>query len=909
MADRPILIFPNPTEASRIIKQSPFGSPNYHFPSIDRQKDRLTPQFQRMLEAFVTDTEAGIEPEYVLVMETIGKIEDFARAVRAIHGLEWLAEIDTDEIEPDEDFYLKPKIGKRIFYKEIEEIDTKQSSQIWNVLEQEAFIDKNGYFTEKNIEAFISLIPDELRKFEQQIIDVLKNAARPSEVISGRLFLSMSNRQAMEQILRLWKQWDSRRRLPHGYQKWSEVFLNLKKLRPWDVIDRLRETGVLEYWKEDLDFYSSRNELIPFEIELWFRSNTTKRNEAQQNLENLIRREKGNVISSCIINEIHFHAIKAELPSESIKSVLESQYTDLFRSRDVMFFRPTGQCTVVSLPDGELGEFVAGKVSGDPIVAILDGDPFINHDLLRNRLIVEDPDDFGSSYQTKDRKHGTAMASLICHGELDANEQPLTRPVYIRPIMKPNEKLPNRDEFIPEEQFFEDLIERSVRRMFEGEGDEEQTAPTVKIINISIGDPTKMFFHRLSSCARLLDWLSYKYQVLFCVSGGNVIDDINLGISEHQFSALTEELRVTHTLSIIHNNSRNRRIISPGESLNSITVGAMHDDHAKISGYGRRIDILPNQLLPSPMSSNGHGFRSSIKPEIYMRGGRQLYSHKSNGNYEIFRSPLSPGQKVATTPITPGETSRAVYCCGTSNAAALASRAAAKIHESLYDLQQQSKNTIPDINIAVLLKTLIVHSASWGNSRDILVKSFSNSVNKKILTRYLGYGIPNINRVLECTQQRATAIGYGQIRKDERHDFKLPLPPSLSGINEFRRLTITLAWFSPINPNNRNFRRANLSFEPHKEKIGVERKEADGRQVKNGTVQHEIMEGKQVVSYQDGDSLLIPIECREDAGNLDDLIYYGLAVTLEVREGIDIPIYNEIQERIEIPIQIKEQTL
>ncbi|HCO94819.1 MAG TPA: exopolyphosphatase [Phycisphaerales bacterium] len=906
MADKPLLIFPNPTASPRPKKESRFGSPNYHFPSLDRQKDRLTTQFQSMHQSFVTDTEAGIEPEYVLVMETIGKIEDFSRAVRAIDGLEWLAEIDKDEIEPDEDFYQKPKIKKRIFYHEIDGINAKQSSQIWKVLEQDAFVDNNGILTDRNIEEFVTSIPDDFKEFEHQIIDILKKeAADVSTLISGRFFLSMSNRYAIDKLLRLKDQW-SRGQLPYGNQKWAEIFSHLKTLRPWDVRDRLRETGVLEYWEEDLDFYRSRNELIPFEIELWFRRDRNKRNEAHRNLENLVRQGNGNVISSCIINEIHFHALKAELPPDSIQSVLASRYTELFRSQDVMFFRPTGQCTVEALPDGELGEFVVGEVSGDPVVAILDGDPFVNHDLLRNRLVVEDPDEFGISYQARDRKHGTAIASLICHGELDTNEPPLTRPVYIRPIMKSNED-DLRGEHIPEDQFFEDLVERSVRRMFEGEGDEGPTAPTIKIVNIAIGDPVKMFFHRQSSCARLLDWLSYKYGVLFCVSGGNVGYEINMGIPENQFSALTEEQRTVHTLTVIHNDIRNRRIISPGESLNSLTVGAMHNDHSAPNGYGRRIDILPNHLLPSPISSHGYGFRSSIKPEIYLAGGRQLYSHKMNGNYEVFTSPLSPGQKVATTPVSPGETGRSVYCCGTSNAVALASRAAAKIYESVEELQQQSQYTIPDENIAVLLKALLVHSASWGGSKDVLDRCLGNGVNRKILTRYLGYGIPDIQRVLECTQQRATAIGYGQIRKDRRHEFRLPLPPSLSGLNEMRRLTITLAWFSPINPDNRNFRKANLSFDPPKEEIGVERKEADGRQVKNGTVQHEIMEGQQVVSYQDGDTLLIPVECREDAGSLDDLVYYGLAVTLEVREGIDIPIYDEIRERIEIPITIQEE--
>ena len=76
MADKPLLIFPNPTAASRPKRPPGFGSPSYHYPDVDRQKDRLTPQFQTMLQAFVTDTETGIEPESVLVMETIGRIED-----------------------------------------------------------------------------------------------------------------------------------------------------------------------------------------------------------------------------------------------------------------------------------------------------------------------------------------------------------------------------------------------------------------------------------------------------------------------------------------------------------------------------------------------------------------------------------------------------------------------------------------------------------------------------------------------------------------------------------------------------------------------------------------------------------------------------------------------------------------
>ncbi|MCB2572929.1 hypothetical protein KQ718_17215, partial [Listeria monocytogenes] len=37
--------------------------------------------------------------------ETVGAVEDFAKAVKRIEGLEWLGEIEVDELPPDEDFH------------------------------------------------------------------------------------------------------------------------------------------------------------------------------------------------------------------------------------------------------------------------------------------------------------------------------------------------------------------------------------------------------------------------------------------------------------------------------------------------------------------------------------------------------------------------------------------------------------------------------------------------------------------------------------------------------------------------------------------------------------------------------------------------------------------------------------
>ena len=912
MPERPLLIFPTPSVADRIRKRNPRGPSKYHFPSPQKQKDRLTPRFASMLQSFITDSTAGIEPEYVLVLETTDKIEDFERAIRAVSGLEWLAEIDTDEISADDDFFEIPKIGKWLFYKQIVDISTKQSSEIWKVLEDNGFVDDKGYIKDQPIDDFIEYIPENLTEYTDKIISVIKKNISDikGKPISGRLFLSMSNQQAMTSLLAEWNKWCANRDAQS--RKWAEIFSNLKTIRRWDIEDRLRETFIVPYWEEEFKTKSGTALKIPFEVELWYRKDRGKREDIQKKLEQLIISENGTVISKCIIDDIRFHAIKAELPPENIEQVINSEYTNLFQCDDIMFFRPAGQFAAdVCLEGVEDDVFRGGEVSGDPVVAIFDGAPFVYHSLLENRLIVDDPDDFGSDYPADGRKHGTAMASLVCHGELDADEFPLSRPVYVRPIMKPNpEDFINSTpaEHIPKEHFFEDLVLRSMRRMFEGEVGESPVAPTVKIINISICDPSRVFLYQLSSCAKLLDWLSEKYQVLFCVSAGNIKSDINLDKSEPELNQLDAEELTKHTLKKIHRDIRNRRLLAPADSINALSIGATHTDRSTMTYQGSRIDILSNQKLPSPISAHGYGLRNSINPEIYLPGGRQLYDYITNNLYSINDSIMAPGQKVAAAPVNPGERNRSIYIRGTSNSAALASRGAAMIFEAVNELG--SETDIPDEYMPVIIKTLLVHGASWGDSFNILQSCLKTTDNTRqfprIAARYLGYGTPDIKRVVECTERRATALGYGSIRKDEKHEFMFPLPPSLSGLNEERRLIITLAWFSPINPDTRKYRKANLSFDPPKDEAGVERINAQWQHVKNGTVQHEVLEGNEVVTYQDGENLEIDVVCRQDAGSLDEFVNYGLAVTLEVAEGVDIPIYEEIRQRIEVPIPIDE---
>ena len=168
------------------------------------------------------------------------------------------------------------------------------------------------------------------------------------------------------------------------------------------------------------------------------------------------------------------------------------------------------------------------------------------------------------------------------------------------------------------------------------------------------------------------------------------------------------------------------------------------------------------------------------------------------------------------------------------------------------------------------------------------------------MTRLLGYGVVDVDRVRECTASRVTVLGGGLLREDQSHVHRIPLPPSLSGWRGHRRLTLSLAWISPVNPRHRNWRRAQLWFSPPKEDLGVERKQADWRVVQRGTVQHEILEGESSSDFVDGASLEVQVNCRADAGALEEEVPYALVSTIEVTSDLWVSnIYDEVRAGVQ----------
>jgi hypothetical protein len=848
------LIFPTPETASRTKQNSGFG--RLHIPSIARQEERLSPMFDRLQETFearrvdIQQSTAGIDPEQILVIETIGNVNDFANAVKLINGLEWMGELETDEIIPDPDFY-----------------------------------------DEKN----------------------------PDKQLNGRLYLVLTNQRALIEMLSLWRHYiaNPNMEFERGLTKFRDLFLHLKTIRQWDVQDRLHDTGVMNIWLEELKYDGKR--VIPFEIELWFRGSENLRALSMNLVSDLIRQLGGQILSQSIIESISYHGLLAELPVNAIRNIVNNPSTQLVKCENVMFFRPVGQMVVGN--NSPEGEFEISPIAnmplptGDPTIALFDGIPLTNHRLLTGRLIVDDPENWDAEYQATERIHGTSMASLIIHGDLTQPQQPLSKPVYVRPIMKPIDWIDYpRPEGIPSSCLAIDLIHNAVKRLFEGAPGIEPVGSKIKVINLSIGDPTRQFTQSMSPIARLLDWLSEKYQVLFIVSAGNHTDQIDLGLTRNEFQTLNDNEIEAAIVKALYKDARNRKILSPAETINGISVGALHIDESVVAYKGDRVDPFTNKL-PSPVSAFGSGYRRAIKPDIVYFGGRQLYRIPLTTTTPFTISPvisrITPGNKVAAPGNLPGELNATIYSCGTSNATALITRAASIIYDSVKLIFSDQNIDIEAYGSEIpLIKAMLVHGCSWGEigSRiaDILRTSENNRQIDSLISRWIGYGLPELSRVMDCSEQRATILGFGQLANDQAHIFKLPLPPSLASRSNWRRLTVTLAWLSPISARTQKYRTAGLWFELNNNTLTPTRTDADWRAVKRGTIQHEVFEGESADPFIDGDFIEIKINCREDAGKILKPVAYGLAVSLEVAEGEDISVYNELKTRIIPAIQIQQ---
>lgn len=853
----PLLFFPAPTEAERNLLGGGGGS--VRVPNIDRQRARITPQLTVLQQAFDAkrlrlQQAAPMEnPELILVLEVAGTVENFANAVKKIPGLDWLIEWAEEQIEPDDDFYVEDKAGKPY---------------------------------------------------------------------SGRLFLLGTNQEALTQLFVLWNRYQENPAAPfvRGLTPFKHVFSQLRAIRHWSVADRI-DADIKRYWQDCI------NDGIPsirFEIEAWYFGVQQKDEDARIEIEGLVQGLGGQVLSRALIHEIAYHGFLVELATPAIATILAGAYPELVLSDRIMFFRPKAQSITDEVSEAPLipQAEIPDVQPKPPVVALLDGLPLANHALLAGRLIIDDPDGWEAGYEAKDRVHGTAMASLIVHGELDGKQAPLTRQLYVRPVLRsdPTDNYnARRREHTPDNVLLIDLIHRAVKRICEGEAGQAAVAPTVRIINLSLGDDSRLFVREMSPWARLLDWLAFRYSLLFIVSAGNDMRPLTLNSPSNTLPGLDPVARAALAFTALTGESAERRLLAPAEAINVLTVGALHADSSTHPVVADRFDLF-NMGSPSPLSRVGHGYRRAVKPDILMPGGRVLYRERMTmgrpvSTVDAVTFGVAPGHRTAVPPLPGQPLNGTAYSRGTSNAAALASRAAAHAYDVLESLRAQTVDAPAGQYDAVLLKALLVHGAQWGDWCERLLAerpdfqlienaNTRRAAEKDFVTRWLGYGVAHVERAITCTAERATLLGVGELGADEAFVFSAPLPPSLAGKIAWRRLTVTLAWMSPINSAHQGYRRAKMWVTPPQDQLRVKRfNSVHDKAALRGTVQHEILEGEDAVAFVDGARFECKVNCASDAGDLPGKVPFALCVSLEVGVDSKIAVYQEISERVKLPVK------
>lgn len=860
--ERPIILFGKPNPAKKSDRNG--RAPSVFFPTHSKQVTRLEPKLNELQKVIdenkllLQQSSTGIEPEKTLVFVVSEDLKSFYTAVKNLGGdVEWI--FDTSGVtDASDDFYV------------LKEDKTTRDE------------DKKSF--------------------------------------SSKVYCVLANTRALEEILSLWKQFikNPDMKFPRGKTGLKDVFKKLVDIHFWGYEERIEETGILEAWKDDLKLEPELSE-VKCEIELFYRKAKDIQQRREDQVKALIQVAGGKVLGQTVIDAINYHAILASLPRQTVQSIIDKKDVALASADQIMFFQAVGQSVVISadnVSDSAVQVSMPSTIEEEPIIALFDGLPQENHPYLNGLLNVDDPDNYAAQYTVSARMHGTSMASFIAHGDLNNIRHQITHKIYVRPIMKSRSTISEAEEVIPDDILIVDKIHEAVRRLYEP--DAGRVAPSVRVINLSIGFPGRIFDRLMSPLARLLDWLSYTYRVLFIVSAGNYPnkthpDGIDVGMSFADFSTLSIEERTKIIIRHMDKNMRIQRLLSPAESINALTIGASFSDESTFTADTRQVVPCSDNIV-SPISALGKGLNNSIKPDIIFDGGRNTMLQNAMVGTELrWRSSQTraPGSVSAAPFDLASGAHKIIHSFGTSNAAALTSHESSRCFNTLSDIFADAGEIMPYDSIALLIKAMLVHGAEWGDLFPLFNSTlgFPNSP-KDNLHRFFGYGKPNIDKAVECAKNRISLIGFGELKHGEAHLFELPLPfEEFSRQRILRRITATLASFCPITPSRQYYRSSMLWFTIEgggaTARLLGNRINADAKAVIRGGLQHEIFENDEVVVWGMDDAVQLKVNCsnvKDDkfAGSVP----YALMVSFEIDEAVNIDVYERVATKVKPPVAI-----
>ncbi|MCV3243576.1 hypothetical protein ABID19_006658 [Mesorhizobium robiniae] len=853
-ANRPILLISSTSTIKRIPgtadgRQRPSYSP-------EQQRGRLGGRFERIRTVLSGIAEQGgftsdataIAPDRALVFELKSPLKDFEREARRI-GLTWL----TEEIEDSDDPFAE----------------------------------------------------------EEGEEDGPEDAATPIE--DTRLYVSMPSVESLAELLKYWDLYRSDASAPYGFGEWWKIFDRLENIRPWGVEDRL-DDRTLAYLRKRLASQPNANVLL--ELDIWFSSDPLVRQARQLAISQLVQAHSGTVQDAFDLAETAYHALLVEMPAVRVREMTERSGL-LAQAHQIMSIRPQsfGIQPIVEerapLPIEDL-RYLDPTDARAPVAALLDGFPIENHELLADRIDVFPVDIDPSMASIRHRHHGTQMASLILHGDLDGGEPSLGRRLLVVPVLATD---PNGgNERTPPLRLPIGVIYRAVQAIKEGLPGQPAPGQEVVVINHSLGDANAPFISRPSHWAKLLDHLAGKHNLLFVVSAGNVYEGFEVPdfTDIPAFRAARPQQRRDALLTALERWKNHRTMLSPAESINALTVGALHHDCSSEPFPPGATDPYGSFRMANVGSGLGLGVARSVKPDLVFPGGRQAVRPSAGPPFRVSGQEVAQvGQRAAAPDKFGARRDLTQRSTGTSNAAALATRAAIQIVDAIEDIIPPASPGLLRCKPAIV-KCLVAHGCGWGeigrHLEGICPPTEGNAWSRRRsnIARFIGFGETQVDRIIEGSSKRVTMLGFAEIKHGRRDVFRIPLPSELASRTDLRRITATLAWVAPIRPKARNYRAIKLELTGPDGGLnlwsGVARKDVlqpPSSTASKGTLIHSIYEGARAIPFAVGEDLEIGIQCQASVSSFNQIeVPYALAVTIEVADTIRSDIYQEARAAI-----------
>ena len=387
-----------------------------------------------------------------------------------------------------------------------------------------------------------------------------------------------------------------------------------------------------------------------------------------------------------------------------------------------------------------------------PVIAVIDSGVQSGHPLI-GPAFASCAATAGLDADSDGDGHGTFVASLALYGSLEpllvAGEpfRSVARLVSVR-VLDDSAEFPSVELW---ENHLLDALETSVQH-------------GARVINLSLGDPRRPYEpDRPTPLAAAIDAFVRENDVVVVVSAGNML------LTMHTL----ESHDADYTIRLLDEGDGG--VLDPATSALALTVGALGaDDGQGVRAPRESVDVVPvgGAGLPSPLTRTGPGAVRMVKPEVSCPGGHAALTGFSHHPREAPSTSVlgADGQK-------PGRLF--AVGAGTSYATPLVTHAAAGVLAADPTLSSRAVRALVLSSIEPLEDFLTPPGTAPTHDRE---------------RRLVGYGRPRGPLAARSTDHRTVLLSEAEIRVDDVHLYRVPIPTSFFDSGGWRREAIALAF-------------------------------------------------------------------------------------------------------------------